>query len=536
MSEQLVVTRQLKIAKEKLDTAIKSRALLEEDFNAQTTLLTTFIGKLSKICKGIDLELDNRLAKLRALLKKSAPISEIEKEIETISKIINQHASKNERHIRDMHEQLHVAGKTLQKVNGLPNDVRRNLRKLLNDNPDHKEALIQYIPKLNELIDLYGQAIGNKLVLSETRQNQKSAQASDSEGEHAASKSDALSNNHVLREIIRILSDIQLSDKQLEKLNKLKSNLSTELGADELLETLLTIFNIIIEDMRIERKVAKSFLSSLSKALATVQSSVCETMDSTSSYQTQQKKINSELSKQLSELTQTVEQSPSLTEVKDEIQNQLLTIASTINNKSDVELSHFTLLNEQLNSMQEKVDLLEKQSKTFEKRLAEQKQKSLRDALTKLHNRAAFDEYFSYNMVKFHHQPFDLAIVVLDLDNFKRINDTYGHTAGDKTLQVIANILKSSIDDSVFIARYGGEEFVLIYSGVNQTALLKSLDTLRKKIAKLPFKFKNTKVNISASFGATHVNVSDNIHTAFERADTGLYQAKEQGKNKVIYL
>ncbi len=84
----------------------------------------------------------------------------------------------------------------------------------------------------------------------------------------------------------------------------------------------------------------------------------------------------------------------------------------------------------------------------------------MQDALTKLNNRAAFDEYFTKAMVKYHHNPYELSIVVLDLDNFKQINDTYGHTAGDKTLQVIANTLKKNLDQNTFVGRYGGEEFV----------------------------------------------------------------------------
>jgi diguanylate cyclase len=533
MSEQSVIAQQLEKAKLKLDTAIKSRASLEEDFNAQSTLLTQFITKLSNVCKGIDLELDNRLAKLRVLLTKSAPYSDIEQEIKVISQILNQHASKNDKHIREMHEQLHLAGKTLQKVNGLPNDVRRNLRNLLNSNPDHKEALIQYVPKLNELIDLYGKAITNKLTLEASAAAADIASTTDSLN---TSQTNALSNSYVLQEIIRILNDIQLSEKQLSKLNQLKKSLKGELTSDELLDTLLTIFNIIIEDMRVERKVAKSFLSSLSKALATVQLSVNETVSSTSNYQIKQQKINDDLSNQLSDLTEKVDQSASLSEVKDDIQVKLLGIATIIKQKSQLELDHFTQLNNQLGQMKAQMDNLEKQSLTYEKRIEEQKQKSLRDALTNLNNRAAFDEYFTHCMVKFQKSPYELAVVVLDLDDFKRINDTFGHTAGDKTLQVIANILKKVINDNTFVARYGGEEFVLIYNKRNKEALLKELDILRRNIAKLPFKFKNTSVNISASIGATHISSSDNIHTAFERADEGLYQAKAKGKNQVIYL
>ena len=159
----------------------------------------------------------------------------------------------------------------------------------------------------------------------------------------------------------------------------------------------------------------------------------------------------------------------------------------------------------------------------------------MQDALTKLNNRAAFEEYMTKAMVRFAHKPFDLAIAVIDLDDFKSINDTFGHSAGDKTLQVIASTLSKTLGESAFIARYGGEEFILVFEGLDYGAVMLALDELRVQVSRLPFKFKNKKVNISTSIGATHIKDNDKVHQAFERADQALYKAKHEGKNRVIY-
>jgi diguanylate cyclase (GGDEF)-like protein len=235
-------------------------------------------------------------------------------------------------------------------------------------------------------------------------------------------------------------------------------------------------------------------------------------------------------------MTSTLETATKLSEIKDEINHKLKLIAGTLDKKYSIEQESQEMIKNQLNEMTSRVDLLEKQSQSFEKRLHEQQIKSMQDALTKLSNRAAFDDYFALQMVRFHHKPFELAIVILDLDDFKRINDTYGHTAGDKTLQVIANTLTKHTLKDTFIGRYGGEEFVLIYSNINKDALIKELNILKSKIARLPFTFKNNKVSITASIGASHITPDDNIHLAFERADEAMYQAKSKGKNQVIYF
>ena len=525
MSQQSIQERQLARLTEKLDAAIRTRATLEEDFKAQSSVLTAFIGKLSNLCKGLDLELDNRLAKLRVMLTKSLPFADIEQELKTISALLNKQATKNEKSIREMHEKFHLAGKTLQKVNGIPADVRRNLRELLNSNPSHKDAIIQYIPKLSELIELYVKAINKPISASTSSANLNGGAAQDNDHHH----------EEILNEIINILDEVELSDEQKAKLEAAKQNLKRDLDGDALLEHLLHVFHIIIDDIRIERKVAKSFLSTLSSSLATVQKAVSSTISETADYKKEHKKLNDSLSVQISDLTSAVEKAATLSEIKEEVNEKLAGIAQSITAKNSLEVEQFQALSQQMQVMQDKVVGLEQQSQQFERRLAEQKQKSLKDALTKLNNRAAFDEFVAYTMAKFQHEPFPLSVAIIDLDDFKSINDTFGHTAGDKTLQVVATIISSEIDDSVFAARYGGEEFVLIFKNWDKENILKRLNRIRKKIAKIPFKFKNTSVNISASFGVTHVQQEDNIHTAFERADQALYQAKENGKNQVIY-
>ena len=297
----------------------------------------------------------------------------------------------------------------------------------------------------------------------------------------------------------------------------------------------LNVFDLIIEDVKQERSTAKIFLSTLSETLATVQASVSSTIASNTDSNKKQDKINKELHEKINEMSIGIKQANSLTDMKEDVNDKLLHIAKTLEKKTQLEEKQRQALEKKLNKMSAQVEQLEQQSQNFEKRIQEQQAKSLQDALTKLGNRAAFDEHFAREIVRFHHKNFDLAITVIDLDDFKRINDTYGHTAGDKTLQVIANTLKKVVGNEAFIGRYGGEEFVLIYSGVDKITVINKLNILRKKVASLPFTFKNNRVSITLSIGVSLVQQDDNVHSAFERADDALYKAKKDGKNRVIY-
>jgi len=533
MKIKTVAASEMQVLNNKLNAAIESRASLEQDFTHQSNLLIPFISKLSLVSKGINIELDNRLAQLRVLLTKSAPIADIELKIVEISKLLQKHTVTNEQNIRSLHEQFNQAGQSLQNINTIPDDMRRQLRILLNETSSTKGSIIQYIPFLNKLIELYGIALRSKISTSEGSiliDNQAS-----SSNPPTTSSSNSV-NSELMEQISACLSKLNLSALHTKELLAISTKLVNATRSDDILQHFIEIFDVIVADYKSERESAKNFLKTLNETLTTVQSSVQKTVLTCKESQSTNDIISDKLQSQLLEIGKSTANASSLDHLKVDINDKLKSISSTLNKKGKFEQLSQKALSNQLDEMAKKVKSLEDQSKEFAKKLAEEQRKSMQDALTKLSNRAAFDEYFTKAMVRFHHKPFDLALVVLDIDDFKQINDTYGHTAGDKTLQVIANTIQKRIIEDTFVARYGGEEFVLIYSGEDQATLINELNLLNKSIARLPFKFKSNKVSITLSIGFTHVKENDNIHTAFERADQAMYQAKSQGKNQAIYI
>ena len=137
-----------------------------------------------------------------------------------------------------------------------------------------------------------------------------------------------------------------------------------------------------------------------------------------------------------------------------------------------------------------------------------------------------------YRKYQCHKQP--LWIAVADIDHFKVINDSFGHSTGDKTLQVIAMALKNSLRDTEFVARYGGEEFVLIIPDVNATDIEQLLNRVREKVKSIPFKFKNQRITVTVSIGAAQIINNELINETFDRADAALYRAKHESRDRVI--
>ena len=526
MSQPTAADRELISLKRKLESALSAQSELENDLKIQSTTLIQLIGKLSLAAKGIDLVLDNKLALLRKKLNDFNDWSEIEDIVIEVSQLLQKHSIKNDKNINHLHEQFHQAAKTLQKASGLPNNLKKQLRQLITDSNEHKDSVVQYVPALNQLIECYQLAIDAKdaapiggLLNQQT---------------NAATQKSSI-DKAIIERFSLFISNLVVSTKYKPTLNKIRAELNQEISQKDLLEDFLEVFDIINKDLIQERSTAKVFLSTLSETLSTVQQAVQNTIHTNEEAKVKHGKLTKKLQQKIVDMARGLDQANSLADIKLDINEKLSQIAGALEEKTTFEVNQLSDMSEKLHDMQEKVRHLEKQSKAFEKQVQEQQARSYQDALTKLGNRAAFDDYFAKKMVRFHHTPFDLALVVIDLDNFKRINDTYGHTAGDKTLQVIANTLAKEFSQNEFVGRYGGEEFVIIFSNYDQERLVKKLNTIRLKVAKLPFKFKNNKVSITLSIGATHVKQDDNVHIAFERADTALYQAKKNGKNQVIY-
>ncbi len=154
---------------------------------------------------------------------------------------------------------------------------------------------------------------------------------------------------------------------------------------------------------------------------------------------------------------------------------------------------------------------------------------SSHDTLTGLYNRAAFDKKLKVKLKSAKRYNYVFGFILLDIDNFKRINDEYGHSIGDKVLKELALCLESSIRDDDFLARWGGEEFVIITNRSNIDNLQKLTTKLQKAIAQVSFSDIDT---LTLSFGLTVYKNGDDANSIMQRADQALYKAKENGRNR----
>lgn len=186
-----------------------------------------------------------------------------------------------------------------------------------------------------------------------------------------------------------------------------------------------------------------------------------------------------------------------------------------------------------LKSLAERVAHMEQEALGYREHLEEQRQKALIDPLTGLPNRAAWTERLEHEIAQWQQHGNTLSLAMLDLDHFKRINDNYGHLAGDKVLKIIATVLRKRMRGNDFIARFGGEEFVLLLPATPPAVGAKLLENLRASIEACPFHFKGERVTITISMGLAAFRPGEHSDLVLKRADQALYRAKNAGRNRV---
>ncbi|MGB5866436.1 MAG: diguanylate cyclase [Arcobacteraceae bacterium] len=192
-------------------------------------------------------------------------------------------------------------------------------------------------------------------------------------------------------------------------------------------------------------------------------------------------------------------------------------------------------VNKNLESGQNEVLVLRKKIEALESELKETQATSMVDHLTKTLNRRSFEVELKKVEARYTRNQEDYAIVFFDIDFFKKVNDTYGHDAGDVILKTFASLIKKLTRDTDIVARYGGEEFIAILSYKDPSELHRYIERIKTVVTKNKFVHQENKIEITFSAG---VQIRSKNATAIDtvaQADKLLYQAKNSGRNKIIF-
>jgi diguanylate cyclase len=335
-----------------------------------------------------------------------------------------------------------------------------------------------------------------------------------------------------------LLDRLALSDSDVEpKAGTLRLELTKARSDAELatvLEQTADIVRFRGESAEAERQEAAAVLANVNLRLAELSRYFSASVDLSRTGQDDSAQFDARMVRQMSELSLESSKATNLAALQALVTAGLESVQQSVQEFRAAEQRRTAEQIAQAEQMGRRVAELEAETRLLNASLAAERNRARIDPLTGINNRKAFDERIEQEIARRASTLGPVTLLVWDVDDFKAINDTFGHRAGDRVLQTVARCLAQGIRSTDFAARIGGEEFAMIMVGLSLEASQTIADELRETVQMLRLHFRGTPVKVTLSCGMALLQDHDTPGRAFERADAALYKAKNAGKNRCI--
>ena len=338
---------------------------------------------------------------------------------------------------------------------------------------------------------------------------------------------------HIEDTLLGLLDDLTLPEHHRPQAEAMRDRLQNGLNWYELLPILDDLATLMLAITDSGQHEFEAYLQQLNERLESFQSNLQAASEGHADNRSAARDMDTQIREQVDGLQSSMQEAADLDDLKHVLENHLEGLLGTMDQHQKQRDEREQEVAARLHSLAERVAHMEQEALGYREHLEEQRQKALIDPLTGLPNRAAWSERLDHEINQWQQHGNTLLLAMLDLDHFKRINDNYGHLAGDKVLKIIASVLRKRLRGTDFIARFGGEEFVLLMPDTVPTAGAKLLEKLRASIEACPFHFKGEPVTITISMGMTAFKPGEHSDLVLKRADQALYRAKHAGRNQV---
>lgn len=334
------------------------------------------------------------------------------------------------------------------------------------------------------------------------------------------------------RLLLELLRQIEPPALAADNYTHAKALLEQGLDGASLTATLEEVCQVIVAALEADRGEFQQFLLMLNQRLVDAHGALAVTQENGQERQQSDARLQEAVAAEVRAIKSDVADATSLAGLKTQVSERLNSIVRSLAEHHRSEAEREALLQQQLGRLSAQIAQMEADAVGIEQRLEEQRRLALMDTLTQLPNRQAYEERWREEWARSRRHGRPLVLALCDIDNFKSINDNFGHQAGDKVLRVIARTLRDRLRRSDFCARYGGEEFVLLLPETELAAAVRILEEIRLAVAACPFRFRDQPVAITLSAGLAGAAESRTPEQLFRRADEALYRAKQAGRNR----
>lgn len=338
---------------------------------------------------------------------------------------------------------------------------------------------------------------------------------------------------HIEASLLHLLDEMRLPITHQPQADALRTRIHGSLNWYELVPVLDDLAVLVLSLNDSGQREFEGYLYQLNERLGVFLDGLQAVHDNHDGASSSARALDDTLREQVSDLKESVLEATDLEGLKRHVESRLQGLVGTMDQFREEREAREREVGERIQSLMTRVASMEEEARTFKANIEDQRQKAMTDALTGLPNRAALIERLEQEVARWERSGGDLLLAVLDVDHFKRINDDFGHLAGDKVLKIIASELSKRLRKTDFIARYGGEEFVVLLPATPLEGGRRLLDLLRGAVEACPFHFKGERLVITCSAGLTAFRTDERSDAVFERADQALYRAKRGGRNRL---
>jgi len=473
--------------------------------------------------------------KLEKLLRKA--ISRLAISAKGINKQLDQLLQKIQRHSRDKDDEALNAD--LEKLSELLSkmDESQPIQPATNENNDSNfhAYLLQLIHQLQFDTDYKSRIEDFKASIDSMESDQCLSNLADILNELLLHEpADKSSLQLVLISLIEKISLAHGSSEQLDIIKeKLDSNFETkEWGT--YLDEIINEIHTIIQGINHQKIEMESLIVDVTRQLNEISGVLTDEQSDSQ----EGRKDAAELQKLTAESVENIHtqviQENDINKLKSAIKDNLDSIKTGVSSFVSRDNERYKKSEQRNSTLQQQITFMEQESDELQKKLSENRQKLMFDTLTGVRSRISYDEILEQELLRWSRYQEAFSFAILDIDHFKRVNDQFGHNAGDKALKIVAKMMTKNIRKTDFLFRIGGEEFVLLLPKTSLQNAQPLVEKIRLSVGDAGFHFKQEKVNISLSAGLTAINTGDNEESIYERADKALYQAKNNGRNQLV--
>jgi len=335
--------------------------------------------------------------------------------------------------------------------------------------------------------------------------------------------------------LIEFLELVTLPDSLSPQAEEIRQTLISE--PDQLKECLNQTVELVMTlqlELKHERKELEIFLSELSSRLQEIDDEVKKLSGISTIRAENLEQASTNLNDTADSIDKFLNEEMNINTLKDSVKSHVIMIRHHMDTFTSEDNTQQKYSDKVVHQLAKELMAVKAEAERLRAELEQKRLQATHDTLTRIPNRLAYDEWIEQEHDRYVKYDTPFVLMVWDVDFFKRVNDEFGHQAGDKVLRIVAQMLAENIRDADFVARYGGEEFVVVLPGTTLDAAMKVANKIRLAIEACAFHFRDKPVKVTASAGVTEIRENETVKMLFDRADQALYKAKESGRNICI--